>query len=366
MIYISFFLALFIVWTIINLTFLSKLKGYQYLTKQPLISVLVPMRNEARNVKNCINMLKNLAYDNIEIIIYEDLSTDNTFTLLQQAIDQDARFQVIRGVPLKKGWIGKVHACYQLRQHATGDYLCFVDADVTLHPNVLRASLASSTHYQAALVTGFPKFYYTNWLDKVVIPMMHFIVYFHLPIAIANFTKIPATSAANGTFMFFQTKSYDQAGGHEAVKSSLVEDVHIAQTMKRNGHRVLLANVTDYVHCQMYETSKETWEGFSKNMFVGIGQSIPIAIGLTTFYTFFYIMPFIYFLYGVLIWQPLFLLPYALTVVHRSICDMASKTPMYYSFSIPVSTTMLLAILWRSVYLSRKGNAYTWKGRSYE
>ena len=366
MLWISIFLALFIVWTIVNLTFLPKLNGGFSSDKQPLISVLVPMRNEERNVNNCIQMLKNLSYENLEIIIYEDQSTDQTFPLLQQAIGQDTRFQILPGIPLKKGWVGKVHACHQLRQHAKGDYLCFVDADVTLHPDVLSYSLERAIHKQAALITGFPKFSYTNWLDQLVIPMMHFIVYVHLPIALANFTKVPTTSAANGTFMFFKTDSYDQIGGHQAVKQSLIEDIQIARTMKKNGHRVLLANVTDYVSCKMYETSKETWEGFSKNMFAGIGQSIPLAMGITAFYAFFYVMPLLYLVYGIISWDPLFMVPYALTVVHRAICDRKSKTPLYYSFFVPLSSVLLLVILWRSVYLSGNGKAYTWKGRSYE
>ena len=366
MLWISIFLALFIVWTVLNLSFLPKLNGKKPVAEQPLISVLVPMRNEARNVKNCVHMLKNLTYEHLEILIYEDQSTDQTFSLLQEAIGQDTRFQIIPGVPLQKGWVGKVHACHQLRQYAKGDYLCFVDADVTLHPDVLSHSLEQAVHKKAALLTGFPKFSYSNWLDQLVIPMMHFIVYVHLPIALANLTKIPATSAANGTFMFFKTASYDQIGGHQAVKQSLVEDIQMARTMKKNGFRVLLLNVTDHVSCKMYETNKETWEGFSKNMFVGIGQSIPLAIGITAFYTFFYVMPLFYLVYGIVVWEPLFMLPYALTVIHRAICDQTSKTPLYYSLFVPLSSLLLLAILWRSVYLSGNGKVYTWKGRSYE
>lgn len=359
-------LLLFSIWTILNLTFLPNLKSNFLLPEQPLISILVPMRNEARNVGNCITMLKNLSYENLEIIIYEDQSTDHTYPLLQQEIGEDARFQVIRGVPLKEGWIGKVHACSQLRQHAHGQYLAFIDADVTLHTHTLTNALARAKQYNASLVTGFPKFHYVNWLDQLLIPMMHFIVYFHLPIALANFTTIPSTSAANGAFMFFKATSYDQVGGHEAVKSSLVEDIHIAQRLKRHGFRVLLTNITDYVQCQMYETSKETWEGFTKNIFVGIGRSIPIAIGLTIFYTLFYIMPFIFVFYGITIGQLLFMLPYAITVVHRMICDLTSKTPFYYSLAIPASAMVLVCILWRSIFLSKTGEAYTWKGRSYK
>lgn len=356
----------FCIWTILNLTFLPNLKSHFTLHEYPLISVLVPMRNEARNVQNCIAMLKNIRYENIEIIIYEDQSTDSTYSLLLQEIGDDTRFQVIRGEPLKEGWIGKVHACYQLRQHAHGRFLAFIDADVTLHQHALTYAIARAKQYNASLVTGFPKFHYTNWLDKMLIPMMHFIVYFHLPIALANFTKIPATTAANGAFMFFETASYDQIGGHEAVKSSLVEDIHIAQILKRNGHRVLLTNVTDCVHCHMYETSKETWEGFSKNIFVGIGRSIPMALGLTLFYSLLYIVPFIFGVYGVTTWQPLFILPFIITVIHRMICDIASKTPIVYSLGISGSVVALLCILWRSVVLSKTGASYTWKGRSYK
>lgn len=366
MIFFSIILSLFIVWTLINLAFLPNLKPKHGRLQNAFISILVPMRNEERNVEKCIRMLKNSTYNNVEFIIYDDQSTDQTYPLLKEMVGDDTRFQIIRGVSLAENWVGKVHACYQLRQYAKGDYLCFIDADVTLHPDTLHYAIMRAEEKKAALVTGFPRFQYTNLLDKLVIPMMHFIVYFHLPIALANFTKVPSTSAANGAFMFFKTKIYDQIGGHEAVKSSLVEDVHMARKIKQSGHRVLLANITDFVYCKMYDTSKETWDGFSKNMFVGIGKSKILAIALTAFYTLFYIIPFILFLYGLFTWQLLFVLPYLLTVVHRAISDVKSKTPIFYSLFIPASALVLVAILWRSVYLSVRGKAYTWKGRSYK
>lgn len=366
MIFFTILLLIFIVWTLINLAFLPDLKTENDDSEESFVSILVPMRNEERNVENCINMLKKIAYKNIEFIIYDDQSTDRTHALLKHFVSSDSRFKIKQGVELKDHWVGKVHACYQLRRYATGDYLCFIDADVTLHPQTISYAVALAKKKNAALVTGFPRFYYTNMLDKLVIPMMHFVVYFHLPIFLANYTKSPFLSAANGAFMFFKEDVYDSIGGHEVVKSSLVEDVHIARKIKQSGHRVILANITNYVDCKMYETNKETWDGFSKNIFSGIGKSTTLAILLTFFYTSFYILPLLLFLYGVFTWQLPFILPYCLTVVHRAISDTISKTPIVYSLYMPASALVLLAILWRSAYLSFRGQSYKWKGRSYK
>lgn len=223
-------------------------------------------------------MLKQLTYPKLEFIIYNDQSTDLTGQMLYQEIDGDARFRVIEGVELPSSWVGKVHACHQLQRAATGKYLAFIDADVTLSSHIFEKVVPLMKKNEIGLITGFPHFMYSNWLDRLVLPMMHFLVNFHLPIALANYTKWPAATAANGTFLFFEREAYEKMGGHLVVKNSLLEDVEIARAMKKSGMRVLLVNLSKNISCEMYTNAFETWQGFSKNTFKGLNYSFRNAV----------------------------------------------------------------------------------------
>lgn len=357
-------LGLFVLWMTINSLFLHRLKQGEVLEGER-VSLLIPMRNEERNVARCIAMIKQLTYPNLEIIIYNDQSTDQTAQLLQQEIGYDPRFRVLEGVDLPGNWVGKVHACHQLQQAATGTYLAFVDADVTLSAQIFEKSVFTMQKNKVGLLTGFPHFNHTNWLDKLVLPMMHFLVNFHLPIAIANFTKWPAATAANGTFLFFHRTAYDKMGGHVAVKNSLLEDVEIARAMKSSGNRVLLVNLAKDSSCNMYSNANETWQGFSKNTFYGLNYSVGNAVVFTLFYSVFFVLPLPLLVYSIVFLDWLFAIPYILVVIQRMLSDMKSNTPYFYALFMPISAVALLSILWNSIYLYRTKQSYIWKGREY-
>ncbi|MBF6633108.1 MAG: glycosyltransferase, partial [Planococcus sp. (in: Bacteria)] len=120
--YIAIHLA-FLGWIIINRLFLPALPKQPELSGRPLVSVLVPMRNEERNVEVLIKSLKNSSYDQMEFILLNDQSTDGTQKELERTIEGDSRFTILQGKELPEGWVGKVHACHQLQQAASGDYL---------------------------------------------------------------------------------------------------------------------------------------------------------------------------------------------------------------------------------------------------
>lgn len=359
-----FILSLFVIWTAINVLFLPNLKSSKAY-KPDKVSILIPMRNEERNVRNSIRMLKQLTYPQLEIIIYNDQSTDLTSQLLQEEIAGDLRFQVVTGKRLPEKWVGKVHACYQLQRHATGQYLAFVDADVTLSNDIFEKVVGLMQRKNIGLITGFPRFLYKNWLDRLVIPMMHFFVNFHLPIALANYSTWSAATAANGTFLFFRRDAYDQMGGHEVVRDSLLEDVEIARAMKKTDTPVLLINISKDVSCTMYSTSAETWQGFSKNSFKGLNYSIVSAFLFSIFYMIFYVLPVAFIVYACISNNWLFAVPYGLIVVQRAISDYKSGTRIAYALFMPFSTIATLAILWNSIYLYLAKQPYTWKGRDY-
>ncbi|QBP39679.1 glycosyltransferase [Paenisporosarcina antarctica] len=358
-------LLVFFLWTIINSMFLPSLPKEAKLNAYPLISVLVPMRNEMRNAQAFIHNIQQLTYPNMEVIVLDDQSTDLTKSILHKAIGLDRRFRMISGKPLPVGWVGKVHACDQLQKLANGDYLLFIDADVRLQPQTIEKSLMLLQTKRAKLLSGFPSFEVPTLLSKLLVPMQHFVVMLHLPIALANWTITPATTAVNGAFMFFEHAAYRKMGTHRAVHSSLVEDVHIARKMKEQGYRVLLANITKNVSCRMYATNGETWEGFLKNIFVGVGRSIPIVIFLTIFYSVFYILPMFLLVYGVVTFQPLYVLPYVILTLQKAFVDWKSNQQLYISCLMPLSATALVAVLWGSTWKAWRKQPYNWKGRNY-
>jgi cellulose synthase/poly-beta-1,6-N-acetylglucosamine synthase-like glycosyltransferase len=356
---------LFISWTVINSFFMPSLPASPPLTKKPLVSILVPLRNEEGNVEGLISSLKQLTYPNLEVFLLEDHSTDQTYDLLVEHTKELTHFHVIEGAPLPPTWVGKVFGCHQLSQLASGDYLLFIDADVRLEKATIEATLALAKRRDATLVTGFPRFPTKSFLGNLLVPMQHFVVYFHLPLMMANYTKKSAFTAAHGAFMFFKKESYQKINGHFSVKSSLVEDVEITRLIKKANMRAVLANVTEYVSCYMYDTSKDVWHGFTKNIFPGLGRSYPLAISVMIFYATFYVFPVFLGVYGVFSGQWLFVLPLLLSVLQRLWIDWKAQQRLPLFLYMPFSALSLIIILIASMLnnLSKKG--YQWKGRNY-
>ena len=367
----TFILVAFLIWTIINSLFMPRLSDTN-LTRDEggLVSILIPLRDEEQNVEQLVKSLKQLTYANIEIILLDDHSTDNTLKLLLQSTKNDFRFNVVQGQQLPEGWTGKVFACHQLSEVANGDYLLFNDADLRLAPDVIQSSLYLMEKRKAALLTGFPAFPVTLWLEKLLVPLQHFIVHFHLPLAPANWTLFPSFTAAHGAFMMMNKEVYKQIGGHKAIYNTLLDDVDLTRVFKKNGHRALLANVTSATTCYMYHSNKEVWSGFTKNLFPGLGRSRLLVCMLFLFYGTFYIGPFLLFLAGIYLvttgaFQPGMFYPYLLIILQKAWVDGRTKQSIALSLLMPFSAAAFMILLIHSMRTGLKQKGYVWKGRTY-
>jgi chlorobactene glucosyltransferase len=105
--------------------------------KYPAISILVPARNERKNIKKCIQSLLEQDYENYELLVLDDNSTDETLKILNNTPDENNKLKIIQGKPLPKDWLGKNWTCKQLSEEAKGEYLLFTDADTTHKKNML-------------------------------------------------------------------------------------------------------------------------------------------------------------------------------------------------------------------------------------
>ena len=267
----------------------------------PLISVLIPARDEEANIGNCLECLKRQDYPNFEILVLDDDSSDNTAHIVQRMAATDSRIRLLRGEPRDEGWAGKPFACQQLAKVAGGSWLLFIDADTTHAPHMLRSVLALALKSKPALLSGFPHQLTTSLPQKMAIPVIYFIIMSWLPLWWLQRCKKPKPSLAIGQFMLFPTEEYWRIGGHEAVKSQILEDVLMGAEVCRHGGRHMAIDLSPVVSCNMYRSVGAMWEGLVRSLYsVAAVSRLGLVVLLGAGYVFF-LAPF-YSLWNVLVW----------------------------------------------------------------
>ena len=247
-----------------------------------LVSILIPARNEEQDILRLLNSIQKQDYHNFEVIVLDDNSEDNTFQVVNNFCAKHSKFEVIKGKPLEKGWLGKNYACHQLAQAATGKWLMFLDADEEIKDGLINSTLYRMYLGKLSLLSLFTNQVMHTAGEKSVVPLMHFLLLNLLPLRLVKLSKLPSLSAASGQFMLFNVQHYKQFQWHQAVKNKVVEDVEIMKQVKFNNLRgeALLAN--GFIYCRMYKNYAECLSGFSKNILAGFNNSI---VGLLIYLT---------------------------------------------------------------------------------
>ena len=237
------------------------------LKKHQRVSVLIPARNEESNISTCIEGFLSQDYDNFEILVLDDQSTDQTEAIIEKFSQEHPEVQSIRGKPLPAGWLGKNWACHQLSLHANGEILIFTDADNCPAPNAIANTVAYIQQLDLGLLSAFPEKVTSTLAEKLVVPVVDMFVYAGLPLWLTYFSRFPSLAAASGLWIAITRDAYQLLGGHQAVSNQIVEDVELSRLAKKNGIRILTLAGTRVVSCRMYHSFSEVWDGFSKNLF---------------------------------------------------------------------------------------------------
>jgi len=264
---ITICLALFMVNLILNLRALHRLGNKEeggLPNLLPLISILIPARNEESNIATCLESLRKQVYPNYEILVLDDNSSDDTAAVVERIAAVDPRVRLLRGKPLPQGWAGKPFACHQLAAEARGSWLLFTDADTVHAPKMLRSALAYAYNNKLALLSGFPLQHTVSFSQRIAIPIMYFIILSCLPLWWLQGSRKPKPGFALGQFLFLSATDYCEIGGHEIVKSRIIEDVWLGVEIARHGKRQGVVDLSQVVACRMYEGVGDLWEGISR------------------------------------------------------------------------------------------------------
>ena len=360
MIYIALFVLAFtaiqLLVALSNLIFRPKLNT-PYSRTDELVSVMIPARNEETNILKILTDLQHQSHSALEILVYDDQSTDRTASLVSEMANYDKRIKLISSKGLPEGWLGKNHACYQMSQQATGKYFLFVDADVRLGGNAISTTLQQLNKSKSVLLSSFPRQIMQTPGERVVVPIMNYILMTLLPLALVRHSRFPSLAAANGQFMLFDADTYRNQQPHLQMKAEKVEDIRIARWFKKKRLRVSCIPGTKEINCRMYSNYNEAMNGFSKNIVMFFGNSYVLAFMfwlVTTFGFIFLIatMPLLYFIIYVL---ALIFIRIAVSLASRQSVfnNIAGIIPQHYNMG---------RLLFLSLKYKNQG-AYEWKGR---
>lgn len=320
------------------------------------VSVLIPARNEEENIANLMNDLLSMEYQPLEILIYNDSSTDNTAAVVKKYTSSYDHVKLINGGNLPRGWLGKNHACHNLALKAKGSIFLFLDADVRIKKGTIEKSLAYIDRYKIKLLSVFPTQITPTPGSRLVVPIMNWILLSLLPLPLVRLSRRPSLSAANGQFMLFDANVYREILPHQRFRNSKAEDIAIVKEFKRRKLKCATLLGGKNIYCKMYTGLKEGIDGFSKNVFHFFGGSRFLTILFAVITT---IAPLYLFAFN----EPVFGLSYLLivTLIHLLVSISAKQS---------VTSNLLLLVpqqyvLWRIIitaFIHSKN--ITWKGRN--
>lgn len=350
----------------------------------PFVSVIVPARNEERNLPRLLPSLLSQRYPDYEVIVVDDQSEDATARIVAEWSASDKRLRAIEGaeLPRRDGWLGKPHAMHQGANAARGAFLLFTDAD-TVHDKLsLSSSVAYALAHNVDLLTITPCAELLSPSERLLMPLaFEGIITLYPPYKVND----PASSVAiaNGQYMLVRREVYDAVGGAGRVKDKIAEDLEFGKAVKSDGYRLYLANGVHLMTVRMYTNFREVWEGWSKNVVLSFKENPRTGFFAVVGLLAVTVMPFLLVKWSLRAWQEalksgnkshrlaagwitgLAAWNIALPLIFRRRADRSLGLPVGWTFTQPVGAVVFSLIILNSLLRLARGKGVVWKGRSY-
>jgi chlorobactene glucosyltransferase len=330
------------------------------------VSVLIPMRNEATVIGGTVKSLLEQNYPNLEILLLDDGSSDDSASTALRAADGDPRLKVLAGKPLPAGWFGKAWACQQLSEQAAGEYFLFTDADVNWQPEAISALMAEAAKTESDLLTAWPRQETVTWAERLVVPLMGFSIRAYLPALAVHNIRWPVFAAAIGQCLLFKRAAYIQIGGHASAKDKIADDMTFAYAIKGQGLRFRMVESNGLLTCRMYRNWDEVRNGYAKNILAGHGGSLAFLLFSTVFHWWIFVVPWLWLGYSLLVNREAFLAASLFTlpgVLVRALTAASTHQRIQDALFMPVSVCLMTMIAFQALKWHFSGGPQ-WKGRS--
>ena len=326
---------------------------------RPKLSVLIPARNEEKNIGAAVLAVLSSEDVDLELIVMDDGSSDGTRAILDAIVDP--RLRVADGGALPAGWSGKQHACAALARLAKHDVLVFVDADVRLAPDALSRMAGYLDRENLALASGFPRQITRSWSEILLLPLIHFLLLGYLPLWRMQRSAAPSLGAGCGQLFIARAADYTRAGGHGAIRASLHDGLTLPRAFRKAGLMTGLFDASHFAHCRMYANSAQVWEGLTKNATEGMAK--PIALPIWT----------VILGGGAVVPAVCLVLSPTIQAAAAVLCGIGLRLMLAFRFRQPVVSAILhpfgvaalLFLQWAALLRAAIGRPATWRGRAY-
>jgi glycosyltransferase involved in cell wall biosynthesis len=328
------------------------------------VSIVIPARNEEKNLEEALRSVLALDYDNLEIDVVDDRSTDRTGRILDRMAAAEPRLRVVHVRELPAGWLGKNHALWLGAGKATGDFLLFTDADVVLQPSALRRAVGRMMDDSLDHLTASPG------IDRPSVLFEMFIGAFSLFFAL--FTrpwkvKDPRSPrhVGIGAFNLVRATAYRAAGGHRTIAMRPDDDLKLGKILKGAGFRQEFVFGLGALRVEWYASVGELIQGLMKNAFSGVDYRARAIVGATLAQLLLFVWPFaaIFVIPGPARWLNL-----ASVAVLIALCWINAPLAgvrRWHGIGFPLATLLFLYILWRAMLLTLWNDGIDWRGTHY-
>ncbi len=341
-------------------------------TQEIMVSICIPARDEAENIGACVRAALETTWPHFEVVVVDDRSSDDTAEQARQAGSGDPRLVVISGAEPPPGWAGKPWACRRAAGEARGQIICFVDADVRLSPDTVSAVVQVMVREDLRLLSLFGSWELLSFWEEVLIPAVGWLIRGAVDLDAANDPGRPE-AFANGQFIAVERNTYDAIDGHGCVRDEVLEDVRFAQRMKARGHRLGMRVAPWAFSVRLYRSLREIVDGYTKNLYEGMGRRPSVALGAALFIAVGGLLPWVVFLAGTSarlllgwgvpqwLWIGLSALVCALQVLFRYRLELRDGRRGWAAPLHIVANLLLCWILLRSMFVMKT----EWKGRTF-
>lgn len=323
----------------------------------PEVTVLLPVRDEERNVTACLESL--LAQTVAPFVrVIDDGSTDATAALVAEKAAGEPRLELLPAGPLPPGWRGKVHALEVGSRGVATPWILTTDADTRHTPDLLARSLEAAARgkLDAVSLAGFQEARGPG--ESLLIP----VVFALLDALLGDWRAVAmseGTPVANGQFLLLRREAWESCGGFASVRSEPLDDVAVAACLRAQGFRTGFFREPG-LSVRMYRGLAETVRGWRRNLggFLGSSPGTVVAVLAVS------LLPAVALLAALLAgrWNEAAVLWGAGAAASALLRSGSGHSPLY-GLAYPADALLLTGVLTLGALDRRRGKLVSWKGR---
>ena len=342
----------------------------------PMVSIILPARNEEKFIGKCLDSFVQQDYNNYEIVVVDDSSNDATWEIIEKYAKNSEKIIPVKAEPKPDGWMGKNWACMEGFKHANGDLLLFTDADTRYSEKVISFAVAHLLSEKLDVLTVIPRLLCLDNITKITLPMLSTFLHSRYSALNVNNPK-KGIGYFFGSFFIIKKETYENIGTHEKVKHEIIEDGALGKITKESGFHLKMVRGEHLLDAVYSRSPQEMWNGLERLMVPLYHQNKSYAVGVFFAVLFILFIPIPFLVYSLVFVSPnqytsfLPLLFSAIfstgTIFTAAFMEtrMGLNLKSVFGVLAPIGSLIVTCGFLSGILQANKSSAVSWRGRKY-